>query len=130
MKIIIAGGRDYKDYDGLLSISNRILANVNNIEIVHGGQSTYDDINKVRYGADYLAERYAQEMGFQMTVFNADWDKHGKRAGVLRNKEMARYGEALIAFWDGESKGTKNMIAEAKKLELPVRVIKYKQEPI
>lgn len=60
-----------------------------------------------------------------LTIFKADWDKHGKAAGFKRNTEMAKYADALIAFWDGKSKGTKHMIDTAKSHNLKVRVIAY-----
>lgn len=55
----------------------------------------------------------------------ADWDKHGKSAGYKRNEEMARNADALIAFWDGKSKGTKHMIDIARECNLPARIVKY-----
>ena len=60
-----------------------------------------------------------------MRVFPADWDKYGKRAGYLRNVQMAEYADALLAFWDGESRGTKNMIDEALSRGLKVGVKRY-----
>ena len=60
--------------------------------------------------------------------FPADWDKYGKGAGYIRNQEMAKYSEldgALIAFHNGKSKGTKSMIALAKKYNLLVRIVGY-----
>lgn len=60
-----------------------------------------------------------------MKRFPADWGKYGKSAGVLRNKQMAEYADGLIAFWDGKSRGTANMIETAKGLGLRVRVARY-----
>ena len=57
--------------------------------------------------------------------FPADWDKYGKAAGYKRNGEMARNADALIAFWDGKSRGTKHMIDLAKKYDLQARVVMY-----
>jgi hypothetical protein len=57
-----------------------------------------------------------------LKIFPAQWSIYGKGAGYIRNREMAQYADALIAFWDGKSKGTKNMIDEAKKQGLIIKV--------
>lgn len=57
--------------------------------------------------------------------FPANWDKHGKSAGHIRNAEMAKYADALVAFWDGKSKGTKGMIDYATRCNLRVKVVRY-----
>jgi hypothetical protein len=113
-KCIVAGGRDFYDYKHLEATLNLYLCHKSNIEIVSGGAS----------GADSLGERYAKEKGHKLKVFKADWDKHGKAAGPIRNEEMAKYADGLIAFWDGESKGTKSMIGYAKKYNLKIHVEK------
>lgn len=115
MKVIIAGGRDFKDYNRLKEVCDKILINQNKIEIVSGTAG----------GADTLGERYAQEKGYEVKKFPAKWDEYGKKAGYLRNQEMGEYADGLIAFWDGQSKGTKHMIDIANKKGLKVRVISY-----
>jgi hypothetical protein len=114
MKVIIAGGRTFNDYDLLCRKCDRILSLQKVVEIVSG----------MAKGADALGERYAKKHGYQIKQFPADWDKHGKSAGYKRNAEMAQYADALIAFWDGESKGTKHMIELANQLGLKVIVVK------
>ncbi len=74
-------------------------------------------------GADALGERWAKENDIPVKVFPANWDKHGKAAGPIRNKQMAAYGEMLIAFWDGKSSGTGNMISLAEPYNLKYTVI-------
>ena len=115
MKVIIAGGRDFKDYNRLKEVCDKILINQNKIEIISGTAG----------GADTLGERYAQEKGYEVKKFPAKWDEYGKKAGYLRNQEMGEYADGLIAFWDGQSKGTKHMIDIANKKGLKVRVISY-----
>lgn len=114
-KVIIAGGRDFANYGLLKTKCNFLLQNKNIVEIVSGTAN----------GADKLGERYAVENGFHMKRFPAEWTKYGKSAGYRRNAEMADYADALIAFWDGESRGTKHMIDLAQKKGILVRVIKY-----
>lgn len=102
MNIIIAGGRDFNDY-GLLEITvDKFIADfdVEDVTIVSG----------MAEGADKLGEIYAYNHNYKLVTFKADWNKHGKAAGPIRNKVMADFSDALIAFWDGKSRGTANMI--------------------
>ncbi len=74
-------------------------------------------------GADAIARRVADDLGIPCTVYKAKWDEHGKRAGYLRNIEMLDASpDEVLAFWDGQSKGTKHTITEAEKRGIPVRV--------
>jgi hypothetical protein len=114
-KVIIAGGRDFSNYDLLSEKCNHYLGNKTNVEVVSGGAK----------GADNLGERYAKERNLPVKIFLADWATLGKRAGFVRNVEMAEYADALIAFWDKTSKGTKHMIDTAKENGLSVKVVHY-----
>ena len=119
IKVIIAGTRDFNDYAFLKKNVDYFLQGINpnneEIEIVSGNAR----------GADKLGERYAKEYNLPVKLFPANWDKYGKRAGYLRNQEMANYADVLIAFWDEKSKGTKHMIDIAKKQSLTVIVVGY-----
>lgn len=115
MKVIIAGGRNFNDYNKLRESCDNILVNQKDVEIVSGTAA----------GADTLGERYAQEKGYEVKKFPAQWDLYGKSAGYKRNQQMAEYADGLIAFWDGKSKGTKHMIDIATNKGLKVRVIRY-----
>ena len=112
IKVIIAGGRDFDDYPKLCRICDVILQGQNKVEIVSGTCK----------GADLLGERYAIERNYHIKQFPADWKRYGKSAGYKRNVEMAVYADELIAFWDGKSKGTKNMIDQATQAGLNVKV--------
>ena len=112
-RVIVAGSRDFSDYELLKSKLDSLLSNKNDIEIVSGTCK----------GADLLGERYGNENNYPINKFPADWKTFGKRAGPLRNKEMADNADALIAFWDGTSRGTSGMIEIAKSNGLQVRVI-------
>ena len=113
-RIIIAGGRDFNDEHLLTQSCDKIIGD-SICEIVSGGAR----------GADRLGEFYAMEKNLEVKRFPADWDQFGKRAGFLRNAEMADYADTLIAFWDGESRGTKHMIDLANQNGLVVHIIKY-----
>ena len=73
-------------------------------------------------GADRLGENFAAHYSIKLTRFPTDWQCYGRSAGIIRNREMAQYADALIALWDGESRGTANMIKTAKKEGLSVFV--------
>ena len=117
MKVIIAGGRDFNDYELLCQKVDKILSRqiYSDIEIVSGAAK----------GADKLGEAYAEERGYKITRFPADWGTFGNSAGYRRNVEMAVYGDALIAFWDGISKGTGHMIDIARTHSLLIRIVSY-----
>lgn len=115
MKVIIAGGRDYADYNRLKKILDKLIYGSPDLQIVQGGAK----------GADSLAAKYAEEYAIDLATFEADWDTNGKSAGAMRNAEMGKYGHALIAFWDMKSPGTKNMIEVARNHKLPVIIIVY-----
>lgn len=117
-RVIIAGCRDFFDYDVVRDYADKMLAAIeDDIQIVSGHAS----------GVDKLGERYARERGYDVALYPAEWNKYGAAAGPKRNREMAKNADALIAYWDGGSRGTKNMIEEAKAKGLKVR-IKYVNE--
>lgn len=116
-RVIIAGGRYFSDYELLKEKCDEFLQDETGEEIVI--------ISDHALGADSLDERYAQERGFKIETYPADWKKYGRAAGPIRNEQMANIANALIAFWDGKSKGTKNMINLAKKKGLQVFVAQY-----
>ena len=76
-------------------------------------------------GADKLGACFAHDKGLRVHSYPANWTKHGKRAGILRNVDMAQNADCLIAFWDGESRGTKHMIETALDRGLDVHVYRY-----
>ncbi len=128
MKVIIAGSRTFNDYELLCAELNLILyirIAHKDLEIVSGGQVTNNITTGEKYGADYLGERYAKANDVPVTKFLPDWNKYGKSAGPIRNEEMAKYAEGCIVFWDGKSKGTKNMIDLANKYKLKLHIINY-----
>ena len=115
MKLIIAGGRAFDDYELLTREVEKIIAGEPVVEIVSGGAK----------GADRLGEFFAIDHNLPIKRFPADWDLHGKSAGFKRNAEMADYADHCICFWDGRSKGTGHMINLAKSKGLAVTVINY-----
>ena len=112
MKVIIAGGRDYRfqvdDYRVLDQLNKEMCIT----EVVSGGAK----------GADEGGELWAVANGLPVTVFRADWDQHGRAAGPIRNKLMALYAHGLVAFPGG--KGTDHMIEVAKERGLDIIQVK------
>jgi predicted Rossmann fold nucleotide-binding protein DprA/Smf involved in DNA uptake len=115
MKVIIAGSREFSNFQLMFAKCEEILGDAEQVEIVSG----------TARGADKMGEHYASLKGFKVKQFPADWNKFGKAAGHIRNKEMAGYADMLIAFWDGISSGTSSMINLAKENGLDVHVIRY-----
>ena len=116
-RVVIAGCRDYNNYDEAKPYIDYCLSNIrkeNNIVIVSGCAS----------GADAIGERYAEENGFKIERYPANWKAYCKSAGPRRNKQMAKASDYVICFWDGKSKGTKSMIDCAKLYNKPIK-IKY-----
>ena len=117
-KVIIAGSRGFSNYKLLREQCNKFLREkrkTSNIIVVSGHAR----------GADTLGEKYAQDEGFALEIYPAQWKKLGKQAGYRRNEQMAEVADALIAFWDGSSKGTKHMIDIMNEKNLLVRVVEY-----
>jgi hypothetical protein len=114
-KVIIAGGRLFGDVEGLFDVMSHLFGSKPDVEVVHGGAE----------GADLLGAKWGSAYGLAITPFPADWNKHGRKAGILRNLEMAEYSEVLVAFWDGHSRGTKHMIDTAIRAGLETHVYRY-----
>ena len=116
LRVIVAGGRSFNDYERLKRVMDHLLSNTADEIVVVCGMAR---------GADSLGEQYAKEKGYEIRYFPADWKSLGKSAGYKRNEQMAQNADALVAFWDGQSCGTKHMIDLACKHGLDVRVIRY-----
>lgn len=116
--ILIVGSRSYTDYDEFCKVMNHLLSHYlsEQITIISGRAK----------GADSLAERYAREQSTKLIVIPAEWEKYGKSAGYIRNEEMHKTlathypNRHVIAFWDGESRGTKHSFELAKKYQNPL----------
>lgn len=116
MRVIIAGSRGFTDYSLLCQKMDHFLSQTEGqITVVCGGAR----------GADSLGERYAQERGYEVAKYPAEWERYGKSAGYRRNAAMAENADALVAFWDQKSPGTRHMINLAKEKGLKVRLVIY-----
>lgn len=117
-KLIVAGSRGFKDYDlmlrAVIALMDHELAD-KKLSIVSG----------MARGADQLGVRLANEFGLTLYKFPANWNGLGIKAGHIRNSQMADFADGLLAFWDGDSPGTRNMIHTMLRLRKPVHNIKY-----
>lgn len=119
MRLIVAGGRDFKNYDLLCDkVTELLLENI-------GADDELTIISGLARGADRLGCDLAAECGYPVEGFHAQWNKYGRSAGLRRNKLMAKRATHLIAFWDGKSRGTMHMIDYAHEQGLKVTVVMY-----
>jgi predicted Rossmann fold nucleotide-binding protein DprA/Smf involved in DNA uptake len=120
-KVAVIGSRTFNDRDRLFEVLDKNKARIK--LIVSGGAR----------GADTLATEWAQERGIPYLVFPAKWKTddgtHDKGAGFRRNRLIIQYSDVVIAFHDGESRGTQHSLDTAKSLNKPVRVIKFTPTP-
>lgn len=114
MKTIIAGSREGFTFKDVKEAVDQC------------GWSPTVVISGTARGVDTLGERWANENGIPVEKYPADWNTHGKSAGYKRNQLMAEKAEALIALWDGTSKGTSHMIDIATKAGLKVFIYRKK----
>ena len=117
---LVVGSRNFDNYELMCEKLNYLLQNKKDIVIVSGGAK----------GADNLAETYALGHNYRLKVFKADWKKYGNRAGFLRNEEMHKYisqseDKGVVAFWDGNSKGTAHNFELSIKYNNPIKIFNY-----
>jgi hypothetical protein len=112
-RVIVCGSRRWRDRELIAYVlSELMIVRGWNPIIVHGAAR----------GADRIADEEAGKLGFLTEPHAADWDLYGKKAGPIRNEEMAALGADLcIAFWDGKvtNSGTMDMVDRAKKHGIP-----------
>lgn len=118
MKTIIAGSRSIVDYKLIRTVIEQSKFDIT--IVICGGAR----------GVDKLGAKWAINNNIPIKYFYANWNKYGKSAGAIRNEQMAKEGEALIAIWDGVSFGTKNMIklAFAYDLKLYIHDLSKKED--
>lgn len=119
-KVIIAGGRDFTDYEYMSKVLSKLLFNSSPFD---GDSITI--ISGMAKGADTLAIQYADEHQMTKILFPTNWKKYPIIAGFLRNEDMLKIATHVIAFWDGKSSGTKHMIDIAEEKGIPVWIYKY-----
>lgn len=116
VRLLIAGPRDYTDYAFFQEKVDFFTASFGeDVTLING---------KCKTGVDQMAVMYAQERGWKIEFYEAEWDLHGKAAGPIRNTEMAKEATHFIGFSNGSSRGTEDMIRKAQQHKLISRIIK------
>ena len=111
MKVGIVGSREFKNYELFSDAMKQYLSDIS--WVVSGGAP----------GADSVAEKWAKENKKMLTIYPADWLNLGKKAGYVRNTDIVKNSDMIIAFWDGKSKGTKHTIGLAQKMGKECKII-------
>ncbi|MGL5692077.1 MAG: SLOG family protein [Bacteroidales bacterium] len=114
-KLAVVGSRDFSNYEKLSYILDSIRNMYEITHIVSGGAR----------GADKLGELYASHHGIPTIIFTPDWDKYGKAAGFIRNNDIIKASDIVLACWDGISKGTEHSMNISKDTGKPLLVYNY-----
>lgn len=112
MKLAVIGSRGFVDE----KLLNETLSSYENITMIVSGGAK---------GADKLGENWAKKNNIETLIFLPDWDNHGNAAGFIRNQDIIKNCDEAIAFWDGESRGTKSSIDLCKKYGKNCKIILY-----
>jgi hypothetical protein len=121
MKLVVAGSRSLRK---LGEIGYRITKEgIAEAEETFGRKVTQIVSGRAR-GPDRFGEAWAIFRRISIKRFIPDWDRYGKRAGHIRNGEMADYGDAVLVLWDGESRGSEGMMRYCQANQIPIIVKK------
>lgn len=141
MKLAIIGSRGFDNYQLLKDTLNRYFSYTTYRADLYGRTDVHYHFDEVisggAKGADFLAAKWVKEdtgcmrgqtmyPSIKLTEFLPDWEKHGKRAGFLRNEDIVKTADMVLAFWDGQSKGTGNSLSVAKRLKKPTLIIYFR----
>lgn len=117
MKVGIVGSRKFTDWEvfkaAMIVFFPQPYVNTTIDLVVSGGAE----------GADTLGELWADRHGIKTKIIKPDWKRHGKQAGFVRNGEIVAESDVIVAFWDGQSRGTQDTIAKAKMYKKPTVII-------
>ena len=114
MKTIIAGSRDV--YPEEIQMIHECL------DDYHKRYPIAEVVSGTARGIDTIGEEWAKKNGIPVTRMPADWDRHGVKAGPIRNKQMVHYADRAIVFWDMESNGTRNLIDLTETADKPITI--------
>ena len=119
--LLVCGSRTLIDFGLVVTKLDLYCCELGKIVVVTGACPT---------GADALAEKWAFLRYHTVKRFHADWEKHGKAAGPIRNREMVEWvaerESYAVAFWDGKSRGTTDCIRRIRERKIPLKVVKFR----
>ena len=125
IRVIVAGTRTFEDYSFAKEHLDRIIRGLQEDNPTKKIVMITGDAR----GTDQTGNRYAYEHGYSLQKFPAKWKTYGKAAGPIRNAQMLKFASCahpvLVAFWDGKSRGTRNMIEIAKQADVSVYTVRY-----
>ena len=113
MKVAIVGSRTWTDASSIHRYIDRLIAEHADLTIVSGAAP----------GVDRIAAGYAVSMGLTVIEHHADWKRHGRTAGAIRNQAIVSDSDAVVAFWDGVSRGTKITLDIARRKGITAKVV-------
>lgn len=114
MRIAAIGCREFTNQKLVDAVLSKYLGEIT--LIVSGGAC----------GADSMAEDFAKRHNIDTLIFKPDWNKYGKSAGFIRNEDIIKNADLVIAFWDMESKGTAHSLSLAEKYGVKSIIINIK----
>jgi len=123
-KLWIAGSRDFPQ----LELAARFIRDVPHILWPQAMREEIEILEGGARGVDQLAGMIAKDEGFGLRVLPAQWDKYGRSAGMIRNEKLAQEAHALLAFWDGKSRGTEHSIELARAKGIPVVLVEVRED--
>jgi hypothetical protein len=124
MKLAIVGSRGFTDYPLLLKTVQTHFCDYEHFKDMFEPRFT-EVVSGGAIGADKMGEQIAAEFAVKATVFKPDWDTHGKAAGFIRNEDIIKNSDFVLACWDGVSRGTGNSLSIAKRLKKPTLIIYF-----
>ena len=110
-RIAVIGSRTFTDY----GVLKKLWDEYHPFILVSGGAK----------GADMLAEKYADEKGYEKVIFKPDWKKYGRAAGIKRNQEIINLADEVVGFWNKMSEGTGHSLELARKKGMPVTIVTF-----
>ena len=114
-KVIVTSTKTFNDYSLLKEKLDFYLQNKTDVMILSGGVK----------GADELGVRYAHEKGYILKQIDTEWNKYGELAEAKRNERMVQEADACIVFWDGVSNDAMNIMENARKYNIPIKIVRY-----
>jgi len=116
MRWALVGSREYRDLQAVREVVRLFPAR--GTVIVSGGAR----------GVDQAAAEEAKKLGLPVVEYLPDWHRHGRAAGMIRNRQIVANADAVIAFWDGQSRGTRHTVELANKVGIPVYLFKGRRK--
>lgn len=110
MRIAVVGSREFRNLE---AVRQFVYEQTRDTVIISGGAQGVDD----------AAHQEARRLRMPYEIYRPDWAKHGKQAGAIRNHEIVKTADEVVAFWDGKSRGTKITMDIATQLGKPLTII-------